>query len=79
MTKKRQKERFYFQARVDTEGNKIKLSDGTITVKRDVVRTSTGGKLFWGVFDGGGILAQFRNVGGFTCRPFAVSSTDNQP
>lgn len=69
-------ERFYFQARVDKDDlrKEIKLSDGTVTVKREVLRSSTGGKLFWGIFDGGGILAQFRNVGGFSCKPVLLES-----
>lgn len=63
------KERFYFQARVDSDRQGIlKLTDGTVTVKREVQRPDTGGKLFWGIFDGSGILAQFRNVGNFSCK-----------
>ncbi|KAL9190095.1 hypothetical protein ACHAXT_007306 [Thalassiosira profunda] len=65
-------ERFYFQARVDKEGkdkNTISLQDGSVTVKRDV--GSPGGG-WWGIFRGAdGILAQFREVGGFRCKPVA--------
>ena len=65
-------ERFYFQARVDKEGKdkgEISLQDGSVTVKRDV--GSPGGG-WWGIFRGAdGILAQFREVGGFRCKPVA--------
>ncbi|KAL9178847.1 hypothetical protein ACHAXT_003978 [Thalassiosira profunda] len=63
-------ERFYFQARVDKEGKDlISLQDGSVTVKRDI--ESPGGG-WWGIFRGAdGILAQFREVGGFRCRPVA--------
>jgi len=55
-------ERFYWQARIDVnEKNEITLADGTVTMKKDV--QPPGG--FWGVFNGGGILAQFRYVGNF--------------
>ena len=60
-------ERFYFQARVeqDERTGEISLADGKVTVKRDI--KPPGG--FWGVFNGGGILAQFRVCGDFVCRP----------
>jgi len=60
-------ERFYFQARVeqDERTGEISLADGKVTVKRDI--EPPGG--FWGVFNGGGILAQFRACGDFVCRP----------
>lgn len=63
-------ERFYWQARVDTNERtkEITLEDGTVTVKRDV--KPPGG--FWGVFDGAGILAQFRNVGSFVAKSTAA-------
>ena len=68
--KETMQDRFYFQAQVDKDSNgTIRLSDGTVTVKREVERTNNGGKLFWGIFDGSGILAQFRNVGNFSCKP----------
>ncbi|KAL7525709.1 hypothetical protein ACHAXR_001121 [Thalassiosira sp. AJA248-18] len=61
-------ERFYFQARVDKEGKDkdvLSLQDGSVTVKRDV-ETPAG----WGIFRGASsILAQFRQVGEFRCRP----------
>lgn len=55
--------RFYMQARVDVDSSTkaISLADGTVTVKKDI--EPPGG--FWGVFNGGGILAQFRYVGNF--------------
>jgi len=58
--------RFYFNSRVDVESktNAIILSDGTVTLKRDV--EPPGG--FWGIFNGGGILAQFRYCGEFLCK-----------
>ncbi|KAL7426526.1 hypothetical protein ACHAXM_000489 [Skeletonema potamos] len=65
-------ERFYFQARVDGDGSKgeaLSLQDGSVTVKRDISAPSGG---WWGIFRGAdGILAQFRQVGEFRCRPIA--------
>lgn len=66
-------ERFYFQARVDggeTEGEApLSLVDGSVTVKRDISAPSGG---WWGIFRGAdGILAQFRQLGEFKCRPIA--------
>lgn len=65
-------ERFYFQARVDgdeTEGEALSLVDGSVTVKRDISAPSGG---WWGIFRGAdGILAQFRQLGEFRCRPIA--------
>mmetsp|Transcript_20997 Transcript_20997/g.44950 ORF Transcript_20997/g.44950 Transcript_20997/m.44950 type:complete len:281 (+) Transcript_20997:100-942(+) len=65
-------ERFYFQARVDREGKDedvLSLQDGSVTVKRNVEAPGGG---WWGVFRGAeGILAQFREVGGFRCRAVA--------
>lgn len=63
-------ERFYFQARVDkTKSDKISLQDGSVTVKRNI-ESGAGG--WWGLFRGAdGILAQFRDVGQFRCRPVA--------
>jgi hypothetical protein len=47
--------RFYWQAQVERDRSElISLTDGTVTIKKDV--KPPGG--FWGVFDGGGILAQ---------------------
>lgn len=64
-------QRFYWQARVDTnEKKEITLVDGTVTVKKDV--EPPGG--FWGVFNGGGILAQFQYVGNFGGKPVSMSS-----
>lgn len=59
--------RFYFQAQVniDNKSNEITLSGGTVTLKKDV--ESPGG--FWGVFNGSGILAQFRYCGEFIMKP----------
>jgi len=57
--------RFYWQARVESDsGGALSLADGTVTVKKDV--EPPGG--FWGIFNGGGILAQFRYVGNFAAR-----------
>lgn len=60
-------ERFYFQARVeqDDRTGELKLADGKVSVKRDVEPPGR----FWGVFNAGGILAQFRDCGDFVCRP----------
>lgn len=66
-------ERFYFQARVDKDDMKkdvLSLEDGSVTVKRNYSEAPTGG--WWGIFRGAdSILAQFREVGGFKCRPVA--------
>jgi hypothetical protein len=62
--------RFYWQARVVTESSgALSVVDGTVTVKKDV--KPPGG--FWGVFNGGGILAQFRYVGNFAAKPTSIS------
>lgn len=59
-------DRFYFQARVEEDTNGVyTLSDGSVTVKRNI--QPPGG--FWGLFSGEGILAQFRIVGEFKCKP----------
>lgn len=71
---KTEKERFYFQAQLDTENNMIKLSDGTITVKRNIEETQKNGKFWWGIFNGGGILAQFVYCGNFSIR--AIETED---
>lgn len=60
------KERYYFQARIDPDGNNIVLKDGTITVKKDVTE-KTGG--MWGLFNVAGILTQFRYCGDFVAKP----------
>ena len=65
-------ERLYFQARVEggggpSGGGGLALEDGSITVKRNVESPAGG---WWGIFRGAeGILAQFREVGTFRCRP----------
>ena len=63
-------ERFYFQARVDGgQKEALSLMDGSVTVKRDISAPSGG---WWGIFRGAdGILAQFRQLGEFRCRPIA--------
>lgn len=68
------KERFYFQARKDTDARTriISLADGTVTVKRDIVQKSAR----WGFFSPAGILAQFRYVGGFVAKPIQITVTD---
>ena len=60
--------RFYFNAKVEESeaDGVLSIRDGTVTVKRDV--QSPGGG-FWGVFNGGGILAQFRYCGEFLIKP----------
>ena len=67
-------ERFYFQARVDgdaSEGEALSLVDGSVTVKRDISAPGSG---WWGIFKGAdGILAQFRQLGEFKCRPITKS------
>ena len=66
--------RFYFNSKVETDSKGIiSLCDGTVTIKRDV--DSPGGG-FWGVFNGGGILAQFRYCGEFLIKP--VSGRDGE-
>lgn len=72
---KKKSDRFYFNARVDEESTSlsgrdksVSLNDGIVTVKREIQTNSNGGKLFWGVFNGGGILAQFRKVGFVSCK-----------
>lgn len=66
-------ERFYFQARVDREQRNeevISLKDGSITVKRNIDSPAGG---WWGIFRGAdSILAQFRQVGNFRCRPISA-------
>ncbi len=59
--------RFYFQTQInrDSKTGEISLSDGTVTLKKDI--KPPGG--FWGVFNGGGILAQFRYCGEFLMKP----------
>jgi hypothetical protein len=68
------KERFYFQARKDTDARTgiITLADGTVTVKRDIVQKSAR----WGFFSPAGILAQFRYVGDFVAKPIQITVTD---
>jgi hypothetical protein len=61
-----QKERYYFQARVEQDTDKsIALKEGTITVKKDVSE-KTGG--MWGLFNVAGILTEFRYCGDFVGR-----------
>lgn len=61
------KERYYFQARIDRSTNgEISLSDGTVTVKKDVSEKTKG---MWGLFQVAGILTQFRYVGDFIAKP----------
>jgi hypothetical protein len=68
-----QKERFYFQARVDrssssssTSDNSIELQEGTVTVKIDVAEKTNGR---WGLFQVAGILTEFVYVGDFVAKP----------
>ena len=61
-----QKERYYFQARIEDEmDGSIALKEGTITVKKDVTE-KTGG--MWGFFNVAGILTEFRYTGDFVAR-----------
>ena len=60
-----QKERYYFQARIEEEAGSISLKEGTITVKKDVTE-KTGGR--WGFFNVAGILTEFRYCGDFVAR-----------
>ena len=67
-------ERFYFQARVDDDKQTgaLQLNDGSVTVKRDIKLPGAGG--FWGIFGGADkILARFRSVGEFKCKPIACN------
>jgi len=59
--------RFYFQCEVirDSRIGEITMRDGTVTLKKDI--KPPGG--FWGVFNGGGILAQFRYCGECLMKP----------
>ena len=59
--------RFYFQCEVnrDSRTGEITMRDGTVTLKKDI--KPPGG--FWGVFNGGGILAQFRYCGECLMKP----------
>ena len=59
--------RLYFNIRIDrNESGIISLSDGKITCKKDL---KTG---FWGLFNSSGILAQFRVIGDFICKPIQI-------
>ena len=60
-------QRFYYQARLneDPRFKTISLSEGTVTIKSDVVQKS----VRWGFFSPAGILAQFRYVGDFVAKP----------
>ena len=61
-----EKERYYFQARVEEESDgSISLKEGTITVKKDVTE-KTGG--MWGFFNVAGILTEFRYTGDFAAK-----------
>ena len=69
-SKKNQNERYYFQARIDTEQENnrsvLVLKDGTITVKRDLTEKTNGR---WGLFNVAGILTEFRYCGEFVAKP----------
>jgi hypothetical protein len=61
------KERYYFQARVGrNDRGAIGLTEGTVTVKKDVAERTKG---MWGMFQVAGILSQFRYVGDFIAKP----------
>ena len=56
--------RLYFNIRIDEDKNGVlSLSDGKMTCKKEL---KSG---FWGVFNSSGILAQFRVIGDFICKP----------
>jgi len=65
--------RFYFQARQDknTISQAISLTEGTVTIKKDVLQKSAR----WGFFSPAGILAQFRYVGDFIAKPSSVTAS----
>jgi hypothetical protein len=61
--------RLYFQARVDgidSQSGELSLKDGKVTIKQAVEAG------FWGVFNGVGILAEFKDIGDFSCRPVQI-------
>ncbi len=59
--------RFYFQYEINrAKSGEITLTDGTVTVKKDI--EPPGG--FWGIFNAGGILAQFRYCGECLLKPY---------
>ena len=61
------KARCYFQARIDKDSRgSLSLSEGTVTVKKDVSEKTNG---MWGLFQVAGILSQFRYVGDFIAKP----------
>ena len=62
------KERFYFQARQESDDAGISLKEGTVTIKQDVVDSKRSPAL-WGLFPPRGILAEFRYVGDFVAKP----------
>jgi hypothetical protein len=68
-TSREMTKRFYFQCRVDRDSktDEISMSDGTVTIKKDI--EPPGG--FWGLFNAGGILAQFRYCGNFLMKPWS--------
>jgi hypothetical protein len=66
--------KFYFQARQERQADKsLRYSDGTITIKQDVVGT-TSSLPFWGFLSPRGILAQFTRVGDFIMTPTETNS-----
>eukprot|EP00978_Attheya_sp_CCMP212_P005756 scaffold12862_cov55-Attheya_sp.AAC.2 len=64
--------RFYFNARVDEDRSELVITDGKVTVKRDLEAP----RGFWGVFNAAGILAQFRLCGDFLCKPAPRPSSE---
>ena len=63
--------RFYFQARKDRNGSTgaIELKEGTVTIKSEALEQPSSVAGFFGFLSPKGILAQFRYVGNFVCRP----------
>ena len=60
-----EKQRFYFQARKETEGAGLSLKGGTVTIKQDVFKSNASR---WSLFSPSGILAEFRYVGDFVSK-----------
>ncbi len=59
--------RFYFQYEINrAKSGEINLTDGTVTVKKDIEPPAG----FWGIFNAGGILAQFRFCGECLLKPY---------
>ena len=72
-------QRFYWQAQLDTtSSSSLRLVDGTVTVKQDVIQKDGGGGWFPFLLSPAGILAQFRSVGVFVARPTVMITEEQQ-